>query len=202
MRALGRPAVGAAPGRSARSLRGPQPRASRASPPRRPGSPSPPGPSCSPPSRIPTPRSACRDLRACARSRRCGSLREGGVPTDRALEADEAPVVPVRRGELDRLVEEGRVVEELAGDVDGVPGRREWHELEHAPLRRLRHRRDREPVPVRVVRHQHPDPARDGDYRHPVVGRQRPDDATSSYVSGQSRTYLRMVVQCEGGSWV
>ena len=49
-----------------------------------------------------------------------GRFHQGEVSPDRILEADEAPVVPVRRGELDRLVEEGRVVEELAGDVGGV----------------------------------------------------------------------------------
>ena len=56
---------------------GPRPRASRASPPRRPGSPPPPDPACSPGCRTPTPRSACRGSRPCARSRRRGSLPSG-----------------------------------------------------------------------------------------------------------------------------
>ena len=47
-------------------------------------------------------------------------VHQGRVPADRALEAQEAPVVAVRCGELDCLVEEGRVDEEMAGDVDGV----------------------------------------------------------------------------------
>ena len=59
-----------------------------------------------------------------------GRFHQGGVPSDRGLEADEAPAVPTRRGELERLVEEARVVEALAGYVNGVAGRRERHELE------------------------------------------------------------------------
>ena len=108
-----------------------------------------------------------------------GRLHQGRVPSDRALEADEAPVVAVRRRELDEPVEKARVVQELAGHVDGVPRRRERDELEHPALRGLRHLRDGEPAAVRVVRHQHPDPARDGDHRHPVVGGKGPDDRAS-----------------------
>ena len=46
-------------------------------------------------------------------------------------------VVAVRRGELERTFEEARVVEELAGDFEGVPGRREARELKHPPRRRV-----------------------------------------------------------------
>ena len=73
-----------------------------------------------------------------------GRFHERAVSSDGTLEADEAPIVPIRRGELDRLVEEARVVEELAGNFDGVPDRREGDELEHATLRGLRYLRDRE----------------------------------------------------------
>ena len=116
-----------------------------------------------------------------------GCFHQRGVPSDRALEAHEAPVVPVRRGELDRLVEQARVFEELAGHVDGVPGRHELHEFEHPPSRRLGHRRDREPSSVGVVRHQHADPARDGDHRLLVVGGERPDERRLT-LSGPHRT--------------
>ena len=37
-----------------------------------------------------------------------GGFHEGGIPSNRALEVDEAPLVPVHPGKIDRLIEEGR----------------------------------------------------------------------------------------------
>ena len=53
-----------------------------------------------------------------------GRLHPGWVALDQALEAREAPVVPVRRGEVEHRIQEPRVLEEPAGTWQGSMGLR------------------------------------------------------------------------------
>ena len=48
---------------------------------------------------------------------------------DEGVDVEALDGVAVPGGEFDRSVEQGRVVEDLSGHVDGVAGRREGNEL-------------------------------------------------------------------------